>query len=50
MGIVFGIFLFGCFVTAIVCVGLVFAMSALAPDGPGGFEGKALEEDIEASG
>lgn len=47
MGVVFGIFVFGGFVTAIVCVGLVFAMSALAPDGPGGFEGKALEEEAE---
>lgn len=47
MGIVIAIFVFGGFVTAFVCVGLVFAMSALAPDGPGASEGKALEEDIE---
>lgn len=46
MGIVIGIFVLGGFVTAIVCVGLVFAMSALAPNGPGASEGKALEEDI----
>lgn len=47
MGILIAIFVLGGFVTTIVCVGLVFAMSALAPDGPGAFEGKALVEDVE---
>lgn len=41
MNVLLGVFLFGCFVTATVALGLLFAMSALAPDGPGAFEGRA---------
>jgi len=43
--IVLAIFLLGCLVAAIVAMGLVFAMSTLSPDGPGSFEGKALEDE-----
>ena len=38
MGILLGIFLFGCAVAAIVCTGLIFAMGALAPNLPSSLE------------
>lgn len=48
MGILVGVFLFGCLVAATVAVGLVFAMSASSSDGASGFEGRASEDQREA--
>lgn len=45
MGILLGIFLFGCFVAAIVALGLVFAMGALSPAGMGAFEGRSARDE-----
>ena len=44
MSILAGIFLFGLFVTTLVMLGLVMAVSALNDGSFGGFEGRALNE------
>lgn len=45
MGAVVGIFVFGCLVTATVALGLVLAMSALAPEGDDAFEGRSATDE-----
>lgn len=50
MGVLFGIFLFGCVVVSIVAVGFVFAMAALDPTAvtqsrPEGSTGKGGDVD-----
>lgn len=47
MQIALAVFLFGCLVSAMVAMGLALAMSTVAPDDPGAFEGEALSEDSE---
>jgi hypothetical protein len=45
VGVVLGIFLFGCLVTATVVLGLLFAISAsVSVDG---FEGKGADDKID---